>query len=432
MNEWGKLIMTINRRAVIKGSIALAGSSIIAGAAHSQTEKRLRAYWWGNPERDRRTRAALDAYQAKNAGVNISSESVGWGDYWTKLATQTAGGNPPDLIQMDYRYIYEYSRRGTLLSLESQSKLLDVTGFSQGARDAGIVDGKLYGVTMGTNSKALIYDTTMFEKVGVTKLGADFTWDEMGRIAAEISKLNPGKYWGTGDNSRWEQGFEHWLNQRGKLLYTIEGQLAFKVEDVEVWFDIWDKLRKSGACAPAEVAALNTGAIDQYEISRGTAAISYANSNQIVAFQAINKNKLGMHLFPQEKGMKSGHYIKPAMLMSISARSRLQEDAAKILNFMINDPEGVKHLSIERGVPAASASQTILAPDLDDLGKAQINFVAETTKVAVPIPPPPPKGAGEIEVLLRRVADSVAFGRASVKDGAAQFNREALAILARG
>ena len=143
MNEWGKLIMTINRRAVIKGSIALAGSSIIAGAANSQTEKRLRAYWWGNPERDRRTRAALDAYQAKNAGVNISSESVGWGDYWTKLATQTAGGNPPDLIQMDYRYIYEYSRRGTLLPLESQSKLLDVTGFSQGARDAGIVDGKL-------------------------------------------------------------------------------------------------------------------------------------------------------------------------------------------------------------------------------------------------------------------------------------------------
>jgi len=278
----------------------------------------------------------------------------------------------------------------------------------------------------------MVYDTTMFEKVGVTKVGADFTWDEMARIAGEISKFNPGKYWGTGDNSRWEQGLEHWLNQRGKLLYTPEGQLAFTADDVEAWFDLWDKLRKSGACAPAEVVALNTGAIDQYEISRGSAAMSYANSNQIVAFQAINKNKLAMSVFPQAKGMKSGHYIKPAMLLSVSSRSKLQEDAIKIVNFMMNDPEGVKQLGIERGVPGSAASQSVLAADLDDLGKAQISYVAEVSKIAVPIPPPPPKGAGEIEVLLRRVADSVAFGRASVKEGASQFHKEAQAILARG
>jgi multiple sugar transport system substrate-binding protein len=61
-----------------------------------------------------------------------------------------------------------------------------------------------------------------------------------------------------------------------------------------------------------------------------------------------------------------------------------------------------------------------------------VNYVAEVSKIAVAIPPPPPKGAGEIEVLLRRVADSVAFGRASVKDGAAQFHQEAVSVLARG
>ncbi len=103
--------------------------------------------------------------------MQISSESLGWGDYWTKLATQTAGGNPPDLIQMDYRYIYEYSRRGTLLALDGQ-KALNMSGFSAGARDAGMVDGKLYGVTMGVNSKAMIYDVAMFEKVGVKSVDA--------------------------------------------------------------------------------------------------------------------------------------------------------------------------------------------------------------------------------------------------------------------
>ena len=183
---------------------------------------------------------------------------------------------------MDYRYIYEYARRNTLLALDTvMPKPLDLEDFGAGARDAGKVDGKLYGVTMGTNSKAMVYDKAMFEKVGVASLDPKWTWDDMARIAGEISKINPGKYWGAGDNSRWEQGFEQWLNQRGKLLYTAEGKAAFTRDDVGEWFSLWDKMRKSGAVAPAEVAATNTGGIDQYEISRGTAAMSFANSNQV-------------------------------------------------------------------------------------------------------------------------------------------------------
>ncbi len=73
----------------------------------------------------------------------------------------------------------------------------------------------------------------------------------------------------------------------------------------------------------------------------------------------------------------------------------------------------------------------MLTPDLDDLGRMQVDYVAAVTKVAVALPPPPPKGAGEIEKLLLRVADSVAFGRASAKDGAGQFVTEAESILAR-
>ena len=70
----------------------------------------------------------------------------------------------------------------------------------------------------------------------------------------------------------------------------------------------------------------------------------------------------------------------------------------------------MKALGIERGVPPLATAQGLLAPDLDELGKMQINYVAAVTKIAVPLPPPPPKGAGEIEKLLLRVADSVAFG----------------------
>ncbi len=419
----------LSRRQLLAGGLALGAAALALSPAQAEAA-RLRLYWWGNPERDKRTKAAVEAYLKRDANLQIATESLPWGEYWTKLGTQTAGGNAPDLIQMDYRYIAEYARRGAILPLDG-IKGLDLAGFAKGAIEGGKVDGKLYGVDLGGNSKAMIYDIAMFEKTGVKSVEGQMSWEEFSRIAAEISKINPGKYWGTGDNSRWEQGFEQWLNQRRKLLYTPEGKLAFKREDAAEWYEAWDKLRKAGACPPADIAALNSGAVDQYEVSKGLAAMSYLNSNQLVAMQALNKNKLGLTMFPQVKGGSSGHYIKPSQLMSISAKSKLAEEAAKFITYLVNDPEGVKILGLERGVPESATSKAALLPDLNDLDKATVAYVDAVTKVAVPLPPPAPKGAGEIDVLMRKTGDTIAFGKLSVSDGARQLVSDAEDILAR-
>ncbi len=417
----------LTRRQIVASAGASMALSLSPSLSIAQTAAKLRCFWWGNPDRDKRTKALLDVY-SKKTGSQIAAESLGWGDYWTKLATQTAGGNAPDLIQMDYRYLFEYARRQTLLPLD---KLLPLSDFSANDRNGGKVDGKLYGVNLGSNSKAMVYDTAMLAKVGVKAMNPNWTWADFAKISGEISKVNPGKYWGASDNSRWEQGFEQWLNMQGKSLYNADGQAAFTKDDVAAWFDLWDKLRKAGSIPPADVGAGNTGKVEEYEVSRGLAAMSFVNSNQIVAFQAINKNSLAISPFPREKTGTSGHYIKPSQMMSISSKSKAPEEAAKLISFMVQAPEGVKILGIERGVPCSTAARAALAPDLDALGKMQIDFVASVGKTAVPLPPPPPKGAGEIENLLKRVADAVAFGKTSIADGAAQFHSETIRVLAR-
>ena len=418
-----------SRRALLASALALGATRMGLSSAQAEAT-RLRLYWWGNPERDKRTKAAVDAYLKRDANLQIASESLPWGEYWTKLGTQTAGGNAPDLIQMDYRYIAEYARREAILPLDGL-KSLDLSGFAKSSVDGGKVDGKLYGVDLGGNSKAMIYDTAAFEKVGVKSVEGQLSWDEFTRIGAEISKVNPGKFWGTGDNSRWEQGYEQWLNMRGKLLYTPDGKLAFTADDAGEWYSAWDKLRKAGICCPAEIAAGNNAAVDQYEVSKGLAAMSYLNSNQLVAMQSLNKNKLSMTMFPKVKDGSSGHYIKPSQLMSISAKTKYPEEAAKFISYLVNDPEGVKLLGLERGIPESSKSKAILLPDLDDLGKLSVAYVDEVTKVAVALPPPAPKGAGEIDQLMRKMGDAVAFGKLSVSEGAKQLVSEANDILAR-
>jgi multiple sugar transport system substrate-binding protein len=395
--------------------------------ARARSGMRLRCFWWGNPDRDKRTRAFLSSY-ARSHNLQIAAESLGWGEYWTKLSTQVAGGNAPDLIQMDYRYMFEYARRNTLLALD---KLLPLPDFSAYDRDSGKVDGKLYGVSLGSNSKALVYDTAILQKVGVKSLPGDLTWDDFTRIAGDISKLNPGKSWGSSDASRMEQVFEQWLNSRGKLLYTADGKVGFTPDDVIAWFDLWDKFRKAGVIPPADVGATNSGRVEENEITRGLTAISFIHSNQLLAFQALNRNKLAIALYPRVKGGAPGQYVKPAMLMSVSVKSKASEEAAKVIEQMVTSSDGVRTLGLERGVPCSAAARAMLLPEADETGKQQIGFVGMVANVAMPLPPPPPKGAGEIENLLMRVADSVAFGKVSVQDGARQFHAESVNILAR-
>jgi multiple sugar transport system substrate-binding protein len=60
-----------------------------------------------------------------------------------------------------------------------------------------------------------------------------------------------------------------------------------------------------------------------------------------------------------------------------------------------------------------------------------VDFIAEVSQRVGSIPPAPPQGAGEIQVLLRRVNEQVGFGRASASAASKQYIAEANTILSR-
>jgi multiple sugar transport system substrate-binding protein len=60
----------------------------------------LRVSTWGNDSRLKLTQQAVDAFTAANPDIKVTVENNDWSAYWDKLATMTAGGNSPDVIQM--------------------------------------------------------------------------------------------------------------------------------------------------------------------------------------------------------------------------------------------------------------------------------------------------------------------------------------------
>ena len=426
----------ISRRFVVSAALGGAGAIAFGGAAaRAQSDLRLRMFWWGSKERAERTEKVNRLYQEGHPGTAVTGDSLGWNDYWPRLATQTAGRNSADVIQMDYRYIFEYARRGALLALDPYlGKGLDLGGFSKAAVDSGKVDAKVFGVSLGLNSTSIIYDQALVEKLGLKQPAWSMTWKEVGDLAAEITKASKREgYWGISDGGRDEPALEVWLGQRGKPLYTQEGKLGFDEKDLTEWFSFWSDLRKRGACASPDAQALDHGEIDSSLLTVGKTAIVFAHSNQLVGYQALNKSKLGLSTYPDGgEGAKPGQYLKPSMLWSVSAQSKHQEDAVKLVNFFVADPEAGRLLGVERGVPPSDKVRQAIMPDLDELGRAQASYISLISDKVGPLPPPPPRGAGEIATLLLRVNEQVGFAKLSPAEGAKQFVAEATAILARG
>lgn len=425
----------ISRRAVMASAAAVSGAAALGWAPAFAEDIRLRMFWWGAKERAERTEKANRLYEQKHAGTTIVGETLGWSDYWPRVATQVAGRNTADVLQMDYRYIFEYARRGALLPLDEYvPKDLNLGDFSPAAVDSGKVDGKIYGVSLGLNSVAFMYDKQLIQTLGLKEPAWNMTWAEFGDLAAEITKAaKKDGFFGIQDGARYEPALEVWLRQHGKPLYTPDGKLGFEEADIAEWFNFWDGLRKRGAAAAPEVQALDMNEIDTSLLTLGHAAMVFANSNQLVGFQAAIKSKLGMTMYPSGgAGAKPGQYLKPSMLWSVAASSKQPKAAVDVVNFYMNDKDVDLVLGVERGVPASAAMRAAVEPTLDELGKVQAQFVTFIGDKVGTIPPPPPAGAGEVATVLRRVNEQVGFGKLSVADGAKQFVTEAKAILARG
>ena len=65
----------------------------------------LRVAWWGSQDRHDRTIKAIELFEQMHPEIDVVYEFSGWDDHWTKMATQAAGNNLPDVMQQDYTQI---------------------------------------------------------------------------------------------------------------------------------------------------------------------------------------------------------------------------------------------------------------------------------------------------------------------------------------
>lgn len=415
---------------LLGGAAAL---SLLASLDVRAAGEAIRLIWWGNPDRDRRTNEVVDLYKCQK-GTEVVQETYGWGDYWQKLATQAAGSNLPDVIQMDYRYIFEYARRGQLAALDAfVGKQLTLDDFDPNQLNSGKVDGNLYGVSMGANSHSHIYKKPVFDGLGLT-MPDSVTWtnDDFMAMGQQAKAGLPEGVYFTQNMGYLEPRLESFVRQRGKALYTAEGALGYELQDLVDFFGYWKAMQDEGLTPPADVSALDaSNKMEESMIVLGKTLFGFIHSNQLVANQKLVPEELAIVMVPGQSGGQPGQYLKPSMLLSMAESSPNKEAAAELMNFFLTDEGANDILQIERGVTGDASVRERLLAGLSDTEKKIVDYLNVVATSISPLPPPPPKNAGEVDRAMRPAWDAIAFGQVTVEEGAKTFYDESAAILAR-
>jgi multiple sugar transport system substrate-binding protein len=378
--------------------------------------------WWGNPTRNKNTQAMIDAYMKANPDVKISGQPGEFNSYWDKLATQTAGGQAPDIIQMDMLYIAEYGSRGALLDLGK----IDTSKFVEGTVDSGKINGKLVGINAGINSALIFASPKVFEKAKMD-LPDDktWTWDQMIDVGAEVAS-KAGVPFGVASLLQSDALFGTFVRQRGKELFTENG-LGFDVADAQAWFDFLLKGQKAKAFGtPEQTSEEQPKPLDQSAIVVGNAAMQYYNSNQLEAVSAAAGQQLKMLRGPSTTGKATDRktWYKASMLWSASSKSKNPDAAIAWINWFANSPDAANIDLAERGIPPNTEILAEVKPKLSPAQQTVAKYIEDIKPEVGTTPIAPPPGGGTIQTVLFRHGIDVLFGRKSSAEGAQEFVTE--------
>ncbi|ROT28091.1 ABC transporter substrate-binding protein [Micromonospora sp. HM5-17] len=414
--------------AVLAVPLVLGAAACGDDDAGSDGKIEISIFWWGGDARAKLTEEALALYESKNPNVRFKKTWQANQGYFDKLATLTAGGDAPDIFQIDDNFLTEYASRNATLDLmpyKNEGKL-DLSKFPESLWQYGVVDGKLAGVAFGENTQGLVYNKSLLAKHNLPEPKTGMSWEEFIAWAENVSKTT--KIPGTMDPSADYKALWVWLRQQGKDLYKGK-DLGFTVEDVTRWFELWKGARDRGATPTADVIHEgNATDITKQLVVTGKAATSFVWANQMPELKKNTTDELGVIAYP---GDPSAQWARASMYFSVFRGSKHADVAVDVINFLANDPEAGKILGTDRGLPSnleirKAVEETVTDPAM----KLSIQVENELGAKFGPSPQVPLKGHSKVRSELVKFAEEVQYGRQTPAQAAAAFVEACKAAIA--
>jgi multiple sugar transport system substrate-binding protein len=224
----------------------------------------------------------IELFEAANPDIQVQLEPVGSGDYYARILTQIAAGDPPDLLQIGDDAVPMFVDKGAFLPLDafiaSEQYPLDTGIYLPGVMEPGQWDGAQYLLPKDFSPMAIYYNKKLFDAAGVPYPQDGWTWDDLLATAQQLTQSDASgtvTQWGIQLPGPWTTGFEYWVASGGGRLISEDGTTFTGYMDapevqaaVQFYADLYNKHKV--APPPADMNAFGGG---NSEFDSGKAAM---------------------------------------------------------------------------------------------------------------------------------------------------------------
>lgn len=426
----------------MKTKILLAGAvgvvlALSGTVAAAQQAVELRMSWWGGNTRHGVTLKALEAFQEKYPHIRVKSEYTGWDGHLSRLTTQVAGNTEPDVMQTNWNWLPTLSRRGTgFYDLNKVADVIDLSQFPKSELQTVTVRDHLNGIPVSSTARLFYFNTETWQKAGI-----DYptTWDEL--IAAGKTfrqTLGEGVYPVVLEHQDSLALLRAYMVQKYNQPEIDEDKKAFSYSDAQ-WVEMFQlyKTLVDAHVMPSSKEYASFGRSNMYEMRpwiQGDWGGTYMWNSTISKYGdnlASGSLELGPHpMLPGAKDM--GLFIKPSLMFSIGKSTKHPREAAQLIEFLVNDTQGVDILGLERGVPLSKTAFShleragIIDPKLPVVAGLEMAVAAPKALQVSPFFDDP-----QIVSLFGTTIQSIDYGNRSVEDAAMHFKNQTQRILQR-
>lgn len=319
-------------------------------------EVTLRFSWWGGDARHEATLEAIRLFEEKNPGIKISAEYGGWQGHQEKVTTQMVGNTAPDVIQVNWNWLWLFSKDGNgFYDLNQVSNIITLDNYDKALLDQTTINSKLNGLPVGIGGKVFYFNESTYEKAGVE---IPKTFEDL-FAAAEVFKAELGADYYPFDLDQYNAFLMvlYYLEQKtGKPFIGADNQVAYTKDELIDGLNFYQKMVDEGVTPSLEVrGAAGDVPVDQTPSwIQGKYGGTYEWDSAIAKFQAAleGDQKIVTGDFLKDIGPNKSALAKVSMVYSINKNTKHPEAAAKFLEFLVSDPEASAILGTSRGIPA--------------------------------------------------------------------------------
>lgn len=333
--------------------IMLAGCDNKSTTALQNEPVEISFSWWGNDARHEYTMQAIKKFEELHPDIKVKCHYCEWSGYQTRNKVQMVSKTESDVMQINYAWLNQYSPDGWgYYNLNLLSQYIDFSNYNEEDLAYGTQNGALNALPIALNTQTIYINKTIYDQYG---LEVPKTWDEYFK-AAEVMK---GEHYpmAMAQKTMFFQVVSYVGQLNGKDFMDNSGRILFNKKDIEQMINFYCDLVKSNVIPQTEY-------FDKLNISSGeyagvTAWLSDAESY----CKDAEKNGFDMVVadYPTINGNLKNWYAKPATMYAIRNASEHPEEAAILLDYLVNSSEMAEYQQIEKGIPISSSARDYLA-----------------------------------------------------------------------